>query len=247
MINGLADAVETKMPQVRSAIGRLVRAIIEEFKSCVKDAMSVGGNIVDGLKNGISNGIERVKEAARNVASSALSAAKNFLGIHSPSRAFGEVGMYSDQGLAGGMLDNASIVKKAATSVADTALTSMQKAMTSVNDLITSDMDTQPRIKPILDLSDIQNGSSQISSLLGDNASIKATVEMARKASLNTPTKMSFDGIKDLLNGGATTNSNNKTDIKNEFFITSNDPYQVAEEVSTILQRQVERRDAIWE
>lgn len=245
MINGLAEAVDTKMPQVRSAIGRLVKAIIEEFKSCVKDAVSVGGNIIDGLKNGISNGIERVKEAARNVASSALSAAKNFLGIHSPSRAFAEVGMYSDEGLAGGMLDNTSMVKNAAVSVAETALNSMQKAMISVNDFINSDMDTQPRIRPILDLSNVQNGVGKISSLLGDSASIKATVDMARKASQNTPVKASFDGIKDLLSG--TTTNNNITDIKNEFFITSNDPYQVAEEVSTILQRQVERRDAIWE
>lgn len=246
MINGLADAVETKMPQVRSAIGRLVKAIVQEFKSCVKDAISVGGNIVDGLKNGIANGIESVKEAARNVASSALSAAKNFLGIHSPSREFGKLGMYSDQGLAGGMLDNTSVVKSAATRVADTALTSMQKAMTSVNDLMTSDIDTQPRIRPILDLTDIQNGAGQINSLLGSTASIKATADMARNASQNTPSKMSFDGIKDLLKGVGSTN-NNKTEINNEFIISSSDPHQVAEEVSTILQRQVERRDAIWE
>ena len=187
MIDGLAVAVETKMPEVRAAIQRLVTAIITEFGSAVKDAVNVGGNIIDGLKRGISNGIGAVMEAARNVASRALEAAKEFLGIHSPSREFAALGMYSSEGLAQGISNYSGLVEDSATSVADTALSSMRDALNSVDSLMNSDMSSNPVIKPVIDLTEIQNGVKDVNGLLEtDTMGINCAINNTPKISPRT-------------------------------------------------------------
>lgn len=68
------------------------------------DWLSLGANIVSGIANGIVNGAGAIVSAAQDAASRALNAAKNFLGIHSPSRVFrDEVGKMIPQGMAVGV------------------------------------------------------------------------------------------------------------------------------------------------
>ena len=68
---------------------------------------SVGGNIAAGLASGIREGRSSVISAAVEIATSALQAAKNALGIASPSRAFMAIGRYVGEGLAIGIRDSA--------------------------------------------------------------------------------------------------------------------------------------------
>ena len=68
------------------------------------DWLSLGSNIISGIANGIVNGAGAIVSAAQDAASRALNAAKNFLGIHSPSRVFrDEVGKMIPQGMAVGV------------------------------------------------------------------------------------------------------------------------------------------------
>ena len=68
------------------------------------DWLSLGSNILSGIANGIVNGAGAIVSAAQDAASRALNAAKNFLGIHSPSRVFrDEVGKMIPQGMAVGV------------------------------------------------------------------------------------------------------------------------------------------------
>lgn len=52
------------------------------------DWNNLGSNIIKGIANGIRNSIGWITDAAREAARAALTAAKNFLGIHSPSKVF---------------------------------------------------------------------------------------------------------------------------------------------------------------
>lgn len=68
------------------------------------DWLSLGSNIISGIANGILSGAGAIVSAAQDAASRALNAAKNFLGIHSPSRVFrDEVGKMIPQGMAVGV------------------------------------------------------------------------------------------------------------------------------------------------
>ncbi|HHC8497363.1 TPA: hypothetical protein ACN3JO_002838, partial [Staphylococcus aureus] len=68
---------------------------VNKVKSFVDDFVSAGADMIRGLMRGIGNMARDLAEKAASVAKGALNAAKRALGIHSPSREFMDVGMYS--------------------------------------------------------------------------------------------------------------------------------------------------------
>ena len=86
-----------------------VKKAVDSFKSNFRDVDwgELGTNIIKGIVNGITGGIGKLVTAAKNVAKNALDAAKEALGINSPSRVFElEVGKMIDLGLAAGIERN---------------------------------------------------------------------------------------------------------------------------------------------
>ncbi len=78
------------------------------------EMQSIGSNIVNGIWNGISSGWSWLKNKVSSLAHSLLDAAKDALGINSPSKAFrDEVGQWIPAGIATGIEGNASSVRKA--------------------------------------------------------------------------------------------------------------------------------------
>jgi phage-related protein len=86
------------------------------------DWFNLGANVIRGILTGLASNASAVIDAARQVAQNALNAAKSFLGISSPSKAFAEVGQFSDEGQAEGMIENADLVENASREVAERAL-----------------------------------------------------------------------------------------------------------------------------
>lgn len=84
-VNGIANAIRSNQTEMNNAGKNLASAIVE------------------GMVSGIGSGLSSVVSAAKNLAKSALDAAKDFLGIHSPSREFAKLGKYSAQGYAKGL------------------------------------------------------------------------------------------------------------------------------------------------
>lgn len=86
-----------------------VKSIITKVKSAFTSISwsSVGKNIVSGIVRGLKNGVGSIISAAITVAKKALSAAKNALGIKSPSRRFrDEVGKMMAVGMGEGFEKN---------------------------------------------------------------------------------------------------------------------------------------------
>ncbi|ADP02357.1 gp12 [Burkholderia phage KS14] len=83
-----------------------------------------GSNMIAGLVNGITSGLGAVQAAITNVASSTVGWFKEKLGIHSPSRVFGELGGFITQGAAIGMEGEQGRIAKAAVGLATLAATS---------------------------------------------------------------------------------------------------------------------------
>ena len=104
--------------EIGDAIGSFFAGLtgaIDEFGQMLWDkALSMGSAIVDGITNGITNGIGAVKGAISDLASSTVDGLKGLLGIHSPSKAFAEMGMFSAQGFAQGLTKGADVIDLAA-------------------------------------------------------------------------------------------------------------------------------------
>lgn len=112
-------------------IGKVIAIIPEVFQSIKnefanKDWLSIGSNIIEGIKNGISNGIEKIKEAAKNAAKGALEAAKAILGIQSPSKEFYRIGEFVTMGFAQGIDSKARLVTDSLNKIADESINGFQ-------------------------------------------------------------------------------------------------------------------------
>ena len=92
-------------------ICNVVRNMVGIFKT-------LGSNLMEGLKNGILERARHIVDAVRGAVQNAISAAKNLLGIASPSKVFRHIGVFIDQGLADGIDEEADKPKTAIEAVA---------------------------------------------------------------------------------------------------------------------------------
>ena len=127
----------------------------------------VAVNMVNGLANGLITGQSVIADASRELARAAYNSATDELGIHSPSRAFEQIGMYSDIGLANGLLKYSTLVSGASTTIGDNALETMRESMNRITDILNEDI-YSPVITPTLDLSDISNNAGRINKMFDD-------------------------------------------------------------------------------
>ena len=86
---------------LRSFIPQLIGTVTSFFRDT--DWGSVGRSIIEGIANGIRAAGQWLVDAAVGAARAALDAARGFLGIHSPSAVFAEVGRQMMAGMAEGI------------------------------------------------------------------------------------------------------------------------------------------------
>lgn len=114
-----------------SAIGDLVVAMIKIVKIVMDtwketDWLELGKNVINGIVEGVKNGVGAIVQAVKDAAKRALDAAKEALGIHSPSRLFrDQVGMMISRGMALGITDGVPFVKRAMQDLTDTTTADM--------------------------------------------------------------------------------------------------------------------------
>ena len=158
-----------------------------------------------------------------------------------------QIGKFLDEGLAVGMDEYSYKAVDSSKEVANATTDTIRKAVANIADMISSDMDAEPTIKPVLDLTDVSNGVGQIDSMLSADRSINlastTSGSLSNTLSAQQQTNMMLDSLKATLSGlsGGETVTNNNT-----FNITGDNPKAIADEVSRILQTKVERRGAAW-
>lgn len=114
-------------------------------------------------------------------------------------------------------------------------------ALDYVSGLINGGMSDDLTIRPILDLSEIQNGTRLLDSMLSNGSTypLYGTSSLASSAAYNMQSSNSKPST-------AAPIVSNAGDIHNTFNISSNDPNAVAQAVSKIINQQVRRKQAVW-
>lgn len=106
-------AITSAMTNINKAIIGGLRTALGWAKSFAKGFVTVGVNIVRGIISGVGSMAGALISSIKNVAKGALDGAKSFLGIHSPSRKFAEIGAYINDGLVQGLTGSTARVKSA--------------------------------------------------------------------------------------------------------------------------------------
>lgn len=177
--NGIPDLIEAGFNMIITFIESLAQSIRDNTDRMNDAGWDLAMAIVDGMTSGIRGAVDRVVNAAKDLASSALEGAKNFLGISSPSKEFMKIGNWTGEGMSDGINKSSKGVNKASSKMADGALTTMKKAMSGIADILDSDINASPQIRPVLDLSDIKKGASSIDGLMGKPINLRGTYSNA--------------------------------------------------------------------
>ena len=106
-ISSLGSAISGAIGFVTSAAANIASSLVSSLSSIPGQMASIGSNIVQGIANGISGAAGVVVDKLTGVVGGAIDAAKNLLGIHSPSRVFRKMFGYVMQGAALGIDDTA--------------------------------------------------------------------------------------------------------------------------------------------
>lgn len=106
-ISSLGSAIRGAVGFVISAASSIGSSIMSALSSIPGRVASIGSQIVQGIANGISGAAGVVVSKITGVVGGAIDAAKNLLGIHSPSRVFRKMFGYVMQGAALGIDDTA--------------------------------------------------------------------------------------------------------------------------------------------
>lgn len=147
------------------------------------DSARAGESIAEGMADGIEFGKGMAVSAAENLAVATLGIVNSVLGIHSPSKEFAKVGRWSVEGMAVGLDKYSKIVEASAENVGKNALNSISDVVSGISTVFDSDLDVRPEIRPVIDLSNIQNGVGMIDgmfaqrslALAGINADLSGT------------------------------------------------------------------------
>ena len=256
-IDGLSKAIDENFTDLLNSVLNLITTIIDsvvEFLTggAVTDFCASGKAVIEGFIKGMGDMIDAVVQKAKDIAKAAVRTVKGWLGINSPSKVFRKIGVYTGEGLALGLEDSENNIANSAIGIGKTAKTAMEKAINGMSDVVNG-IDTQPTIRPILDLSDIESGATRIDKLSDswNGYSIDGTVNLAKTTMGSLPlqpnsTSLTASMLEQLKKLGNTMSGEKKTTITNHFSITGDNPREIANEVSRILQQQVERRDAVW-
>jgi hypothetical protein len=116
------DTVGPKLKSAWESIKSEVGAGWAWYTSLPGRFLQAGKDVVAGFVGGIRAGAGVVKDSVMSMGSSALQSIKGVLGIQSPSRRFMEVGAFSAEGVAIGLGQRAQMVRRAASSLAETML-----------------------------------------------------------------------------------------------------------------------------
>ena len=224
-IYGIGDAIEENTPLLMDACVDLGKSIV---RGVVKGLGSIGGEIWDGIC-GVGNKIK--------------SGFKSFFGINSPAKEMEFIGQGIDEGIVVGLEEYTGAVIGATEKVGDAAIKSMSNAISGISDVVDSDIDAQPVIRPVLDLSDIKSGANAINGIFGMTPSVDV---LSNVGSINSMMGEGQNGGSDILSAIKDLGnkiSNMSGNVYNVNGITYDDGSNVANAINDLVRAaRIERR-----
>ena len=244
MASKFASGISQNTKAIKDSFSAVLKAAISLIKSYYSQFREAGKYAVDGFADGISANTYKARAKAKAMADAASEAAAKALDERSPSKVFYGIGDYAGVAFVNALKDHTTKAYKASFEMASKAKSGLSDAVAKISDVINSDIDAQPTIRPVLDLSDVRAGASSISGMFGANPSIGVMSNIRAITSMmngnqNGGNDDVISAIKDL--GNKISGKTGDTYQING--ITYNDDSNVSDAVATLVRAvRVERR-----
>ena len=175
--------VRSKDSELRTAFTTTLSGAITAIKDYYGEFKSAGSYLVDGFCNGISENTWKAEAKARAMAAAAAEAAEDELDEHSPSKRFYGIGDFAGIGFINALIDNVSKAGKAGREIAKSSIDGLNDVISRIADYVDADMDVQPTIRPVLDLSAVEAGTGRLNTLFSRNQALSVSTGMNERVS----------------------------------------------------------------
>lgn len=187
--NAVSEGISSATDEITSAVLTMIGESVQVIGSKHEDWFTAAKYLIDGFVSGIRQGIDNVIIVCKQMANAAEKAVRTELDEHSPSRVFAEIGSYAVKGFAKGLSDTTDLSNEAASDIGKSAIDNLRNAIRQISDVVDSDIDTQPTIRPVLDLSNVKSGTARLNTML------------SRTQAMSINTAMSKDNVETIQNG----------------------------------------------
>lgn len=171
--------VKEKAEEVKTAFTGNLDASVTAIRDYHDQFKQAGTYLVEGFADGISENTYRAEAKARAMARAAAEAAEDELDEHSPSRVGYHIGDFFGLGFVNAIGTYAVKAYNASAEMADSAKTGLGNAIAKVKDMIDNGVDGQPTIRPILDLSDVEEKSHRLNTLFSRSQALTVSTGIA--------------------------------------------------------------------
>lgn len=171
--------IKEKAEEVKTAFTGNLNASVTAIRDYHEQFKQAGAYLVEGFADGISKNTYRAEAKARAMARAAAEAAEDELDEHSPSRVGYHIGDFFGLGFVNAIGTYAVKAYNASADMAKSAKTGLGNAIAKVKDMIDNGVDGQPTIRPILDLSDVEEKSHRLNTLFSRSQALTVSTGIA--------------------------------------------------------------------
>ena len=177
-MTNLIAGIRTKNQLAKDAFVQIINSCLTAIRNKYTDFYNAGKYLVEGFAAGITANTYMAEARARAMARAAAAAAEAELDINSPSKVGYRIGGFFGMGFVNSLIDYTDKSYDAGASVAKSAKEGLRNAVSKIGDFIENGIDSQPTIRPLLDLSDVTEGAGRLSALLSRNQAMKISAGM---------------------------------------------------------------------
>lgn len=233
LMDKIVTTAESKRSDIKSKFESLAQSAVDTISSSTMIAKmnTAGKNFAQGFADGITENKYLATKAGTTLGNAAYEAARKAIDAHSPSKKAFKLGSYFGIGFVNGINEYESDAYGASSGIAEQAKKGLASAISAVDNILDGG-NNAPTIRPVLDLSDVEDGASTIASMfnnprIGSNLNA-ISVGMSKRSNSNEEVVSAINKLKDGISGGGDTYNING--------ITVDEQSAVSEAVQTIIR-----------
>lgn len=172
----LKESLESITTDFHKEIGLISKYTEEEFgkmaesvgKLLSEKGYAIGANTIAGIIQGFEESKPQLASSVASIGSSVISGVSNMLEIHSPSRVMYKLGVYTIQGLLNAFDGMSSTIFETGGNTAENVTDGFVDTLASISAVLDDEMEFEPTIRPVVDLSNLTESVRTAQSAYGD-------------------------------------------------------------------------------
>lgn len=220
--NGLKSLEEPTMAQITSFVNRVIDTIksilntrkaevVSSAKKISTDSVTAvrgtwqrwydaGVYLIEGLLEGMQSKAGEVSALAASIASGGLGSMTATFDENSPSKETFKIGAYASEGLRLGLKSGAEQIGYESEYIGNLAVNNLKNAILAISNGVEADMDLDPTIRPVLDLSRVTPQAQRLNAMFSRNLAIRASNDFANRGVLTNADGTTIAGSQYVFN-----------------------------------------------